>query len=236
MESLLRNPLVAVTIANELQARSFVQLDYRQAERMMLDLVAQRKLDEIPDQLLLLEHLPVITLGRTADPKHLLVSQSELLSQGIDLVECGRGGEITYHGPGQLVVYAIIKLLEGRRDLHRFLRDLEEVVMLTLARLGVETIRVPGRTGVWISPNHKICSIGVRASSWVTSHGLALNLFNTRAGFENIRPCGLDEVEMVNLIDYLPEAPTTERQLRSQVEQSLLLATQTVFGYSTIGH
>lgn len=198
----------------------------------MLSLVAQRKGDEIDDQLLLLEHAPVITLGRTADPKHLLVDSIQLESQGIELVQCGRGGEITYHGPGQLVAYAIMKLSEGRRDLHRFLRDLEEAVILTLAALGVTASRVSGKTGVWISPSQKICSIGVRASSWVTSHGLALNLANTQSGFANIRPCGLDGVEMVNLIDFLPSRPDSVQQLRADVEQRLILAMQEVFGCS----
>lgn len=198
----------------------------------MLSLVAQRKADEIGDQLLLLEHSPVITLGRTADPKHLLVDSSELLVQGIELVQCGRGGEITYHGPGQLVAYAIMKLAEGRRDLHRFLRDLEEVVIRSLAAMGVESSRVAGKTGVWISPSQKICSIGVRASSWVTSHGLALNLANTQSGFANIRPCGLDGVEMVNLIEFLPTKPDSIRKLRAGVEHQLILAMQEVFGCS----
>jgi lipoyl(octanoyl) transferase len=198
----------------------------------MLSLVAQRKADEIDDQLLLLEHAPVITLGRTADPKHLLVEPFQLEAQGIDLVQCGRGGEITYHGPGQLVAYAIMKLAEERRDLHRFLRDLEEVVILSLAALGVEASRVSGKTGVWISPFQKICSIGVRASSWVTSHGLALNLADTQSGFAHIRPCGLDGVEMVNLIDFLPSKPASVQELRATAERQLIVAMEKVFGCS----
>jgi lipoyl(octanoyl) transferase len=141
-------------------------------------------------------------------------------------------GEITYHGPGQLVAYAIMKLAEERRDLHRFLRDLEEVVILSLAALGVEASRVSGKTGVWISPFQKICSIGVRASSWVTSHGLALNLADTQSGFAHIRPCGLDGVEMVNLIDFLPSKPASVQELRATAERQLIVAMEKVFGCS----
>lgn len=155
------------------------------------DLVQRRKRDEIEDQLILLEHLPVYTLGRGG-------SLDNLKDKRIQPVRSGRGGEITYHGPGQLVAYPILKLEEQRRDLHRYLRDLEQIVIDICADYQVKAQRNPGKTGVWVDQK-KLASIGVRASSWVTSHGVAINYGHDLTPFEAIIPCGLQGVEMTSL-------------------------------------
>lgn len=154
-------------------------------------LVERRKRAEIEDQLLLLEHSPVYTLGRGASLEH-------LKDPAIQPVRSGRGGEITYHGPGQLVAYPILLLEEGRRDLHRYLRDLEQVVIDLCADYDLRAEREAGKTGVWIG-GKKLASIGVRASSWVTSHGVAINYGRDLRGFDAIVPCGLQGVEMISL-------------------------------------
>lgn len=154
-------------------------------------LVERRKRGEIEDQLLLLEHPPVYTLGRGA-------SLENLRDQTVQPVRTGRGGEITYHGPGQLVAYPILLLLDGERDLHRYLRDLEQVVIDLCQDYGLEAGREAGKTGVWLD-GKKLASIGVRASSWVTSHGVAINYGRDLSGFDAIVPCGLQGVEMISL-------------------------------------
>ena len=158
-------------------------------------MVGRRKRGEIDDHLLLLEHPPVFTLGRAATLENLHIDPT---TAGIELFRSGRGGQITYHGPGQLVAYPILQLEADRRDLHRYLRDLEQVVIDLCLELGVETQRRQGLTGVWVGPR-KLASIGVRASSWVTSHGLALNYTDDLSGFAGITPCGLQGVEMIGL-------------------------------------
>ncbi len=154
-------------------------------------LVERRKRGEIDDQLLFLEHPPVYTLGRGASLEH-------LKDPSINPVRTGRGGEITYHGPGQLIAYPILQLEEGRRDLHRYLRDLEQVIIDVCADYDLQAGREAGKTGVWLD-GKKLASIGVRASSWVTSHGVALNYGQDLAGFDAIIPCGLQGVEMISL-------------------------------------
>ena len=176
-------------------------VDYAQAQALQQQLVARRKADEIADQLLLCQHSPVVTLGRASDLQYLRVSEAELAARGVALVGSGRGGAITYHGPGQLVAYPILKLEEGRRDLHRYLRDLEEVAILTASHFGLEATRVGGRTGAWVD-GAKLAAIGVRASSWVTSHGLSLNLTRLE-GFDLIVPCGIADAGVTSLEELL---------------------------------
>lgn len=173
-------------------------IPYPRSEELQKTLVDQRKADQIEDHLLLLEHPAVITLGRTGDIAHLKANPDWLAAQGVEVVRTGRGGEITFHGPGQLVAYPILKLEKGRQDLHRYLRDLESVVIDLLADYGLEAARVQGKTGVWAA-GKKIASIGVRASSWVTSHGVALNHGQDLRGFDWMTPCGLEDVTMTSL-------------------------------------
>ncbi|MGQ9779951.1 MAG: lipoyl(octanoyl) transferase LipB [Bacillota bacterium] len=144
------------------------------------------------DRLLLLEHPPVITLGRGADPANVLVPPAKLAAAGIEVHETERGGDVTYHGPGQLVVYPIFHLARHGRDLHLLLRRYEEVGIRTLARFGLAGRRDPRYTGVWVG-EEKIMAIGVAVKKWVTYHGLALNLAPELAHFRLIHPCGIKD-------------------------------------------
>ena len=166
------------------------RLDYARAFQMQTDLVAQRKRGEIPDHLLLLEHPHVITLGRNGHLENLLASEEVLSRSGIQFHPTDRGGDITYHGPGQLVGYPIMDLREWKRDVGAYVRSIEQVLIDTLAEFGISADRVKGCTGVWV--NHaKIAAIGVHISRWVTSHGFALNVNTDMSYFQYIVPCGL---------------------------------------------
>ncbi len=144
----------------------------------------------IPDILLLNEHHHVYTLGKSSDANHLLSNRDELLSKNIDMFEIDRGGDVTYHGPGQLVGYPILDLNNYYCDIHRYLRDLEEVMIRTLAEFGIKGTRDEAYTGVWVGKN-KIAAIGVKVSRWVTMHGFALNINTDLSYFNRIIPCGI---------------------------------------------
>jgi lipoyl(octanoyl) transferase len=159
---------------------------------------------EIPDQFLLLEHPPVVTVGRNSDGRHVLLSREALAHRGIGLYDTGRGGDVTYHGPGQIVGYGIVNLDPDRRDVRRYVRDLEETIIRTLADFGVGAGRIPGLTGVWIS-DLKIAAIGVRISRWITSHGFAFNVATDLNDFGVIVPCGLADHGVTSLERYLGE-------------------------------
>jgi lipoyl(octanoyl) transferase len=167
--------------------------------RLQERLVEARALGLTPNLLLTGEHDPVITLGKKT-PK------GERAEDGIPVVEVERGGEATYHGPGQLVAYPLVHLTEARRDLHRFQRDLEEVGIRTLSDFGVGAGRVEGLTGVWVD-GRKIQSLGIAVRRWVTWHGLALNVTTDLAPFRSIHPCGLDGKVMTSMAEVLGEAP-----------------------------
>ena len=164
----------------------------------------QRELLEGSGQetLLLCEHKPVITLGAGASEMNLLVDRAELQRLGIEVFKVERGGDITWHGPGQLVAYPILNLAKRRKDVGWYMRSLEEAVIRTLWDFGLQGRRVSGRTGVWIDDRHKIASLGVRISRWCTMHGLALNVCCGREGFSLINPCGLRDVQTVAMKDY----------------------------------
>ena len=168
-----------------LEVRRLGQVPYLKAVDGQRRLVEARKRDEIPDQLLLLEHPSVITVGVSGrrHRENLLVSPAELARRNIDLLEVSRGGDVTYHGPGQLVGYPILDLKPDRCDVHRYVRALEEALMRTVARFGVTAGRVRGLTGIWVG-NEKLAAIGVRLSRWVTSHGFALNVTTQLDAFE----------------------------------------------------
>jgi lipoyl(octanoyl) transferase len=167
---------------------------YADALQIQKQLVDQRRAEEIPDHLLLLQHPPVITLGVKSrnDRSHVLDSPEGLAARGVELVETGRGGDVTYHGPGQLVGYPIINLAPDRRDVHRYVRDLEDVLIRAVAEFGIEAGRSPGLTGVWVG-NAKLAAIGVRIARWVTSHGFALNVGTNLDHFSLIIPCGITD-------------------------------------------
>jgi len=154
--------------------------------------VEARRTGSIPDRLLLLQHPPVITLGVNARSgrEHIVATADRLVELGIDVHETGRGGDVTYHGPGQLVGYPILDLNPDRRDVHRYVRDIEEVLMRTARAFGVGATRVQGLTGVWVG-DRKLAAIGVRISRWITSHGFAFNVSTNLSHFDLVVPCGL---------------------------------------------
>jgi len=163
---------------------------YAVALRLQSKKVAARKAGEIPDTLLLLEHPHVYTLGRNAKREHLLISNRQLAQLGAQLFETDRGGDITYHGPGQLVGYPIFDLAKHRRDIAWFMRSLEEVFLRVASDFGIEAVRLAGAPGVWVG-NDKLVAMGVHVSRWVTSHGFAFNVSTDLRYFDWIVPCGL---------------------------------------------
>jgi lipoyl(octanoyl) transferase len=172
------------------ELRNLGRLTYAEAFTLQQTLVTQRKLAQIPDQLLIVEHPHVITLGRNGHMSNLLASEEVLRRAGIDFHETDRGGDITYHGPGQIVGYPIFDLREWKRDVVAYVRALEQVLLDSLAEFGLEAGRIPGCTGAWID-GKKIAAIGVHISRWVTSHGFALNHTTDLSYFQYIVPCGI---------------------------------------------
>lgn len=167
-------------------------VDYREAWELQRGLARARQAGTIPDVLLLLEHPPSYTIGRRGNPQDVLLSQGELSDRGISVYEVDRGGEVTYHGPGQLVGYPILDLRAHGCDVHSYLRGLEETLIQALAALGISAGRWPGYTGVWVG-DEKIAAIGVHLSRWVTWHGFALNVTTDLSYFDHIIPCGISD-------------------------------------------
>lgn len=163
---------------------------YENGMKLQQRLVELRQAEEIDDQLLLLEHPPVITIGRGGDTANLLATPETLQSQGVRFFETTRGGDITYHGPGQVVGYPIVHLGEGHRDIRKYVTRLEEVLIRTVAEYGITASRLEGKRGIWVGSN-KIAAIGVRIARWVTSHGWALNVSTNLDHFRLITPCGI---------------------------------------------
>ena len=181
-----------------LQVRRLGLVRYADAVELQRTLVAERQRGVIADQLLLLEHPPVITRGVRAGADNVLASPAVLRRRGVEVHDAPRGGDVTYHGPGQLVGYPIVLLKPDRCDVHRYVRDLEEVLIRVAAGFGVRATRIPGLTGVWVG-NDKLAAIGVRLSRWVTSHGFALNVTTDLDDFALIRPCGLADRGVTSL-------------------------------------
>jgi lipoyl(octanoyl) transferase len=175
-----------------IEIRTLGVVPYLEALTLQRTLVDARRAGRVPDQLILLEHSPVITLGvdTRSSRSHIAATAERLAALGIPVHESGRGGDVTYHGPGQLVGYPIVDLNPDRRDVHKYVRDLEEVLIRAVGRFGVEAGREPGLTGVWVGPD-KLAAIGVRISRWITSHGFALNVSTSLDHFELIVPCGI---------------------------------------------
>jgi lipoyl(octanoyl) transferase len=170
--------------------RNLHLVTYENGMRLQQKLVELRQGEAIPDQLLLLEHPPVITLGRGGDVRNLVAAAETLAIEGVRFYETTRGGDITYHGPGQLVGYPIVHLGEGNRDVRKYVTKLEEVLIRTVAEYDITAERVEGKRGIWVG-NDKIAAIGVRIARWVTSHGFALNVTTNLDHFRLITPCGL---------------------------------------------
>jgi lipoyl(octanoyl) transferase len=165
---------------------------------MQEDAVERLRAGDAPEQLLLLEHPHVFTLGRGADSSNIIADQQQLHSTSVEVHETGRGGDVTYHGPGQLVGYPVINLKPDRCDVHRYVRDIEEVLIRTIAEFGVTGGRITGLTGVWVGAE-KIGAIGVRIARWITSHGFALNVNTDLSYFKMIVPCGITDKGVTSL-------------------------------------
>ena len=175
-----------------MDVRRLGRVGYQEALDLQADLVERRRRGEIGDTLLLLEHPPVITLGvKTRNNRtNIIASDAQLAGEGVAVFETGRGGDVTYHGPGQLVGYPIFDLNPHRRDVHRYVRDIEQALIDAVAAFGVIASRADGLTGIWVE-NDKLAAIGVRISRWITSHGFALNVGTNLSHFDLIVPCGI---------------------------------------------
>lgn len=181
-------------------------------QRQLVEAIFQRG---VPGVLLLLEHPPVVTLGRGAKREHLLVPEEELKKRGIAVYEVERGGDVTYHGPGQIVGYPLVNLRFWKRDVHAFLRALEEVLMQFLEAFGVRAFRFPPYTGVWVEKNgpQKIAAIGVAVRRWVTYHGFALNVAPDLTPFRYIIPCGIQGFGVTSLAAVLGRDVSEEERM-----------------------
>lgn len=184
------------------------RVTYPEAEALQGRIRSRLRAGRGPEHLLLLEHPHVFTLGRNADGADVLAPRAWLEGQGVEVHECDRGGQVTYHGPGQLVGYPIVDLDPDRRDLHRYMRDLQEVLIRTLADFGVTARRREGKEhlGVWAG-ERKVASLGVHVKRWITTHGFALNVATDLSYFRRIVPCGLPRVEMASIRSLTGEAP-----------------------------
>ncbi|MBE9064636.1 lipoyl(octanoyl) transferase LipB [cf. Phormidesmis sp. LEGE 11477] len=172
------------------------------------------------DTLILLQHPPVYTLGQGADIKFLKFAPE---SKHYEIHRVERGGEVTYHAPGQVVGYPILNLRQHRMDLHWYLRQLEEVIILVLAEYGLKGDRIPGMTGVWVN-GYKLAAIGIKVSRWITMHGFALNVCPDMSGFERIVPCGLEGKSVGAMAQFIPDIRLSE------VQQTLIKRFERVFG------
>lgn len=186
--------------SHTVQVRRLGLQPYAEVLALQRELVEERCAGRIPDTLLLVEHPPVLTLGVRGDGgrSHILVTDDVLVARGVDVYEAGRGGDVTFHGPGQIVGYPIIDLKPDRCDVHQYVRGLEDVLISVAADFGISATRVPGLTGVWVGRD-KLAAIGVRISRWVTSHGFALNVTTDLDYFNLIVPCGIADRGVTSL-------------------------------------
>ena len=184
----------------QLEVRRMGLIGYQEALELQRELVEERRANRIPDLLLLLQHPPVITLGvRSETARANVVATSERLAElGIEVHETDRGGDVTYHGPGQIVGYPILDLRPDRCDVHKYVRDLEEVMIRTCADYGIAAGRIAGLTGTWVGAE-KIGAIGIRISRWITSHGFAFNVRTDLDHFKLIVPCGISDRGVTSL-------------------------------------
>ncbi|MFN0101560.1 MAG: lipoyl(octanoyl) transferase LipB [Bryobacteraceae bacterium] len=207
------------------EARDLGRMRWAEAYVLQESLSERRKRNEIPDQLLLVEHPHVVTMGRNGHMENVIAGEEVLSRSGIDFHHTNRGGDVTYHGPGQLVGYPIIDLNEWKRDVHAYVRAVEEVIIRTIGTFGLEGARVPGATGVWVD-GAKVCAIGVHISRWVTSHGFALNVETDLQYFQYIIPCGLTlPVTSIRALGVSAGMDEVKPALRQQFAK--------VFGYET---
>lgn len=206
------------------------RMAYQPAWEIQRDIHSQRRSQTIPDTLLAVEHPHTVTLGRTSHIDNLLLSEDQFAQQGIEIVHNDRGGDVTYHGPGQIVLYPILDLNQHKKDVHWYLRQLETCIINLLHLYQLDGYREPEYTGVWVN-GAKICAIGVKVSRWVTMHGLALNVNTDLSFFSTIVPCGISTKPVTSLeqqtgvtVDY----QTVLKQLRKSVEHVFHLKSETV--------
>jgi len=205
------------------------RIDYSEAWDFQLELVRQRARQRIPDQLLLLEHPHVFTLGRRGRTANVLSTDEQIGAAGAQLIHSDRGGDVTYHGPGQLVGYPIIYLDDSERDVPRYVRRIEEVIIRALADFRIAAGREPEFPGVWVG-EEKICAVGVKISEWVTMHGFALNITTDMSYFGHIVPCGIAGKGVTSMARLLSPPPTMD-----EVIERLLPRFEEVFGRKTVG-
>jgi lipoyl(octanoyl) transferase len=201
----------------ELEVRRLGLIGYDEALTLQRELVEERRADGVPDLLLLLEHPPVITLGVRSEiaRANVVATNARLAALGIAVHETGRGGDVTYHGPGQIVGYPILDLRPDRCDVHKYVRDLEEVMIRTCADYGVTAGRVTGLTGAWVG-DAKIGAIGIRISRWITSHGFAFNVSTNLDHFTLIVPCGISDRGVTSL-EKVTQRPISMREVEDTI-------------------
>ncbi|MHB8929881.1 MAG: lipoyl(octanoyl) transferase LipB [Melioribacteraceae bacterium] len=201
-------------------------IDYKQAWDLQKEIFDLRLRNEINDTFFLLEHPHTYTLGKVAEKENLISSESQLKELGISVYDIDRGGDITYHGPGQIVGYPIIKLSDWKEDTHLYLRGLEEVIILTCREYGIETERNSKYTGVWIG-ERKIAAIGIKVSRWITMHGFAFNVNTDLSYFGGIIPCGIKDKEVTSLQRELGREISID-----EVKEKLIKNFKKVFDYT----
>ena len=200
-------------------------INYQNALKLQLSLLEKRMRDETEDVLMLLQHPPTYTTGRSGKNEHLLLNAEELKKRGIHFEAISRGGDVTYHGPGQLVGYPIVDLNKFRCDINSYLRNLEEMIICALCHFDIEAKRINGLTGVWVN-NEKVASIGVGIKRWVSYHGFALNVNTDLSYFDMIIPCGIPGVKMTSMKKILAKKENLEM---AEVESNIINAFSKVF-------
>jgi lipoyl(octanoyl) transferase len=219
-------------VSRKLVVRRLGRIGYAEGVELQKSLVLQRVAGEIDDTLLFVEHPPVITLGvkTRGNLANVRADATVLAAQGVEVHESGRGGDVTFHGPGQLVGYPIIDLKPDRQDVHRYVRDLEEVLIRSAADFGIAAGRIKGFSGAWVG-NVKLAAIGVRISRWVTSHGFALNVTTDLSGFDLIVPCGITDRGVTSL-----SALLGREVAMADVERAVVTHVATVFDRDVVAY
>lgn len=210
--------------ARDLSVMRLGAVEYGEALELQRRLLEEVRTGARPDTLVLLTHPPVVTMGRGSTASHVLLTQEQLRERGIALWETDRGGDVTFHGPGQIVGYALFDLRVHGQDLHRFLRRMEEAILRALESLGIEGRRIPGLTGVWVG-DRKVCAIGIKVSRWISMHGFALNVDTDLGFFDVIVPCGIRDRGVTSLAELLGG-----RVERRRVEDELVAAFAAEYG------
>ncbi len=214
----------------ELRVVRLGRASYKPVLSYQKDLQQKRLKGDAPDTLIFVEHDPVYTLGKAADPEHITASDRFLTDEDIEVVHIDRGGDVTYHGPGQIVGYPLFDLREHKRSVSWYMRTLEQAIINTLDSYGIETNRREGEPGVWVG-DAKICAVGVRIARWITYHGFALNLDPDMTHFDGIVPCGIQDGGVVSMSDLLSSPPD-----RSEVCDRITASFKETFGFQNVSH